>query len=166
MSQLYKHKITCNQGVDVVKVVIFFHMWQGEKREGGGVYYRVPLIPFTDRLLRAIRAVCIQKTYNITFNIEPVTSHSNYRITPNSWHWYKGVLSQVIAEVVLISWLLENMSLKMVSLTGGSPWGFRLVGGCDFRANLAISKVSLFSSLLLFYIDCTIYVCTIFSISI
>lgn len=30
----------------------------------------------------------------------------------------------------------------MVSLTGGSPWGFRLVGGCDFRANLAISKVT------------------------
>jgi len=32
--------------------------------------------------------------------------------------------------------------MKQVSLTGGSPWGFRLVGGSDFRASLAISKVT------------------------
>ena len=30
---------------------------------------------------------------------------------------------------------------RIVTLSGGSPWGFRLVGGCDFHANLAISKV-------------------------
>lgn len=32
---------------------------------------------------------------------------------------------------------------RVVTLVGGSPWGFRLVGGSDFHANLAISKVSL-----------------------
>ncbi|CAK8675320.1 unnamed protein product [Clavelina lepadiformis] len=31
---------------------------------------------------------------------------------------------------------------RIVTLSGGSPWGFRLVGGCDFHANLAISKVT------------------------
>lgn len=29
-----------------------------------------------------------------------------------------------------------------INLTGGSPWGFRLVGGKDFRTNLAVSKVT------------------------
>ena len=32
------------------------------------------------------------------------------------------------------------------NLTGGSPWGFRLVGGTDFRAQLTISKVRRFVS--------------------
>lgn len=31
---------------------------------------------------------------------------------------------------------------KVVSLKGGSPWGFRLVGGSDFRTQLAISKTT------------------------
>ena len=31
---------------------------------------------------------------------------------------------------------------RNVTLNGGSPWGFRLVGGRDFHATLAISKVS------------------------
>nr|CAB3263408.1 LIM domain-binding protein 3-like [Phallusia mammillata] len=30
----------------------------------------------------------------------------------------------------------------IVTLVGGSPWGFRLVGGSDFHASLAISKVT------------------------
>uniref|UniRef100_H2YS36 Uncharacterized protein n=1 Tax=Ciona savignyi TaxID=51511 RepID=H2YS36_CIOSA len=31
---------------------------------------------------------------------------------------------------------------RFVTLVGGSPWGFRLVGGSDFRASLAISKIT------------------------
>ncbi|XP_078489557.1 PDZ and LIM domain protein 7-like [Ciona intestinalis] len=31
---------------------------------------------------------------------------------------------------------------RFVTLVGGGPWGFRLVGGSDFRANLAISKIT------------------------
>jgi len=32
---------------------------------------------------------------------------------------------------------------KKVTLVGGSPWGFRLVGGTDFRTHLAISKTTI-----------------------
>ena len=32
---------------------------------------------------------------------------------------------------------------RTVTLNGGSPWGFRLIGGSDFHASLAISKVSI-----------------------
>ena len=35
------------------------------------------------------------------------------------------------------------MSAREVSLTGGSPWGFRMHGGCDQHQPLRISRVSL-----------------------
>lgn len=33
------------------------------------------------------------------------------------------------------------MSARLVLLEGGSPWGFRMTGGCDTGAQLRISRV-------------------------
>ena len=35
---------------------------------------------------------------------------------------------------------MENIP-RTVTLNGGGPWGFRLIGGVDFHSSLAISKV-------------------------